>query len=115
MRPQHEDRSSLDSVVRDNRVVARQHSGIPETQYFPLHFVGLPWINAFRREHRVSVLVLNTQHHITAAKIVKVIGKRANGVQYLHWIPIGPILNAFTVDPPLPQQAVNFDGKFCFH
>ena len=91
------------------------HGGLPKPQQLVLHRLDSSGVEALGRQQRLPVALLDTQHHVAAAEIVKVVGEGADGVQHALRIPSGLVLDALALDGALAQQIVKVDRKVAGH
>ena len=110
--PQHDQRflgKRLDTEHREIRWL--NHVGV--LQQFSLDFVQLVLGDANWRKDRLAVFVaVLANDDVAAAKILEVIGKRAQRADDRVRIPASLVFDPVTLNGPLPEQIFQIDREF---
>ena len=77
------------------------HGGLPQPQQLVLHRLDSSGVEALGRQQWLPVALIDTEHDVAAAEIVKVVGEGAYGVQHALRIPPRLVLDALALDGAL--------------
>ena len=103
------DGAPLDFIWHDDGVVVRLDGAVSEVENLLLDGVYAAGIKPFGGQNRLSVLLSNSDHDITAAQIVEVVGKGADRVQRAEGVPPLLELQPLPFDTLAAEQFMDID------
>ena len=105
-RPDNQQTLALVHARLDNRQIDRLDE-MTDIQQLLLNHIHLIRLNSLYRKHRPPVLLGNPNNNISAAPVVNVIGKGAQGVKNLFGVPPFLVLDACPFHLAMVDQIVN--------